>query len=55
MIGIGMIALYQGVYDPCVQLRGQKRPLRVWQGRIFYAVLTLMGIGGGVAVWFGPF
>jgi hypothetical protein len=55
MICLGLYGLYQGISDPCVQLRGSKRPLRAWQGRIFYAGLTVMGIGGGLAVWFGPF
>jgi hypothetical protein len=55
MIGIGLAGLYQGISDPCVQLRSSERPLQAWQGRIFYAVLTVMGIGGGLALWFGPF
>jgi putative Mn2+ efflux pump MntP len=53
MIGVGLNLLYQGIANPRVRLPGSKLPLRACQGRIFYAVLAVMVIGGGLAVWFG--
>jgi hypothetical protein len=55
MIGIGLNALYQCIVNPRVRLRGSKLPLRAWQGRTFYAIQAVMGIGGGLAIWLGPF
>ena len=51
LIVFGIVGVYQGVTDPCIQLRGSKRPLSKWQGRLFYSCYSLACLGGGVAVW----
>ena len=55
LIAVGSFALYQAMADPFVRLRGMKRSLAVWQGRTFLGMLALIGIVGGLLVWFGPF
>jgi len=51
LIILGIVGVYQGVTDPCVQLRGSKHPLNKWQGRLFYSCYSLACLGGGVAIW----
>lgn len=51
LIVFGIVGVYQGVTDPCIQLRGSKRPLNKWQGRLFYSCYSLACLGGGMAIW----
>ena len=51
LIVLGIMGVYQGVKHPCIQLRGSKRPLNKWQGRLFYGCYSLVCLGGGVAIW----
>lgn len=51
LIVLGIVGVYQGVKAPCIQLRGSKRPLNKWQGRLFYSCYSLVCLGGGVAIW----
>lgn len=51
LIVLGIVGVYQGFTDPCIQLRGSKRPLNKSQGRIFYSCYSLLCLGGGVAIW----
>lgn len=51
LIIFGIVGAYQWVTDPCVQLRGSRRPLNKWQGRIFLGFYTLFCLGCGVAIW----
>ncbi len=55
MVAIGIFGLYEGIAHPCVTLRGSKRPLTKWQGRIFYGIFAAVDIIGGLLVFFGPF
>ena len=55
MVAIGIVGLYEGVTNPRVTLRGSKRPLTKWQGRVFYGIIALIGMGGGLLIFFGPF
>jgi len=47
----GIVGVYRGVTDLCVQLRGSKGPLKKWQGRLFLGFYSLLCLGGGVAIW----
>jgi hypothetical protein len=51
LIALGITGIYQWIKDPCVRLRGSKRPLNKWQGRLFYGLYSLLCLGGGVAIW----
>lgn len=51
LVVFGIVGVYQGVTNPCVQLRGSKRPLNKWQGRLFYSCYSLLCLGGGMAIW----
>jgi putative Mn2+ efflux pump MntP len=50
LIILGLIGVYEGITNPCVTLRGMKRPLNKWQGRLWYAFFAAFCIGGGVAI-----
>lgn len=51
LIVLGIVGMYQGVKAPCIHLRGSKRPLNKWQGRLFYSCYSLVCLGGAVAIW----
>ena len=51
LIVVGFVGLYEGITAPCIQLRGSKRPLNKWQGRLFLGCFSLVCLGGGVAIW----
>ena len=51
LIVLGIVGAYQAITDPYIQLRGSKRPLNRWQGRLFLGCYSLMCLGGGVAIW----
>jgi len=55
MIVIGIGAVYQAITDPSVRLRGSKRNLPAWAGRIFLFGLAAMSILGGILVWLSRF
>ena len=51
LIVLGIMGVYKGITAPCVMLRGSKRPLNKWQGRLFYSLYSLLCLGGCVAIW----
>ena len=52
LISLGIFGIYQGISDPCVTMRGMKRPLKKWQGRLWYSFYSAVCIGGGLAILF---
>lgn len=54
MIAMGIVALHQALVNPCITLRGSKRPLKKWQGRIFLGIYSAWVIVVGLLVYFTP-
>lgn len=51
LVALGLVGVYQAIKDPCVRLRGMLRPLKKWEGRLFYGFYCLVCLGGGIAIW----